>query len=110
MSDDTDPIPDVTCTITPEQMANRTDEVAALRAAFVGAEPREDGYTLRFDGADETVRTIADFVAHERKCCSFASYAFETSPPYEETRLTITGPAGTKTMFGEGLVGLLESS
>lgn len=102
-----DPPPVVACTVTPGQLADRSGELSTLKAAYLGAEEREGGYMLRFDGADEVFRAIAAFVAHERQCCSFAGYRLETTPPYEESRLTITGPEGTKDLFGEGLLKLL---
>lgn len=107
MPDDPDPTPPVACKLTPDQVADRTGELATLAERFRGAEELEDGYTLRFDDADDGFESVAAFVADERECCAFADYVLETTPPYEETRLTITGPEGTKTMFGEGLLELL---
>lgn len=100
--------PTVACTLTPDQLAARTGELAALRDHYRGVDAAEDGVTVRFDGHDEALLAVAQFVANERECCAFASYAIETAPPYEETRLTVTGPEGTETMFDQGFVELLE--
>lgn len=110
MSDDTDATPTVACTLTPEQIADRTGELRALTDGFLGAEAVADGYTFRFEGADEVFEAVAAFVANERQCCPFADYALETTPPYDEARLTVTGPEGTKAMFGEGLLELLTAA
>lgn len=107
MPEDTDSTPPVACTLTPDQMADRTGELATLADGFRGAEELADGYTFRFDDTDDVFETVAAFVSAERECCAFADYVLETTPPYEETRLTIKGPDGTKTMFGEGLLELL---
>lgn len=104
-----DPTPPVACTLTPEQAAARPPEVlSTLAGRYRGSETREHGVTVRFDGTDEAPVAAARFAANELECCSFADYRIEVTPPYEETRLTITGPDGTGEMFGEGLVALLE--
>jgi hypothetical protein len=101
----------VACTLTEEGERARAERVRSVLASnFVGAEERADGYTLRFDGTDETLTSVARFVADELQCCSFAEYTIEVSPPYEETRLTIGGPEGTKAMFREGLLARLEAA
>ncbi len=106
-----DSTPPVACTLTPDEAAARAGDVeAALTARYERAEERDDGYTLVFAGTDESLSAAAAFVAEELKCCSFAEYEIAVSPPYGETRLTITGPEGTKELFGEGLVGLLEAA
>ena len=106
-----DSIPPVVCTLTPDEAAARAGDVEdALVARYERAEERDDGYTLAFEGTDESLSAAAAFVADELECCSFAEYEIAVSPPYEETRLTITGPEGTKELFGEGLVGLLEAA
>lgn len=100
--------PPVACTLTEEEEATRSEKVqATLRSEFAGAEERDNGYTLRFDGTEEALVAVATFVASELKCCAFVDYHISVSPPYDETHLTITGPEGTKEMFGEGLVDAL---
>ncbi len=104
-----DATPPVACTLTDEQEAERSDAVrATLGSRYVGAVERDDGYTVRFAGADDALLAAAGFVASELQCCAFADYRIDVSPPYEETRLTITGPAGTKAVFA-GLVDRLEA-
>jgi len=109
MSDD-DSTPTVACTLTPEQAAQRPPEVlSTLAEHYLGAEERLDGVTVRFSGTADALVAAARFVSNELECCAFTDYCIEVSPPYEETHLTITGPEGTREMFGEGLVGQLES-
>lgn len=104
-----DSTPPVACTLTPEQAAERPPEVfSTLLDHYRGAEEREDGVTVRFEGTEEALVAAARFAANELQCCAFADYRIETTPPYGETRLTITGPEGTKEMFGDGMVGRLE--
>lgn len=103
--------PPVACTLTEAEADARPDEVESLMiSSYIGAEERSDGYTLRFDGTDETLLALAEFVSNELLCCSFADYSLEVSPPYEETRLVIDGPDGTREMFEDGLVDELEAA
>lgn len=100
---------DVACTLSTDGRESRSENVrSVLSAAYRGATERADGYTLLFDGSEDALSAIATFVANERECCSFAEYAIEVSPPYERTRLTIIGPAGTKEVFND-LLEKLES-
>lgn len=102
--------PPVACTLTDAEYDDRTDEVrATMTDAFARAEEQRDGYTLYFEGTDEPLVALAAFTSNELECCSFAEYAIEVSPPYDETRFTVTGPAGAKELLGEGLIEELES-
>jgi len=102
--------PPVACTLTPEQLENRPNETReTLAARYAGVHEVDDGFAIRFEGTDDTLVAASQFAANELQCCSFAEYRIETAPPYEETRLTITGPDGTKTMMQEGLIERLEA-
>ncbi|MFP8953328.1 Zn-dependent oxidoreductase [Natrialbaceae archaeon A-arb3/5] len=92
--------PAIECTLTNEQRQERAERIQSVLAdRYKGVIECDDGYSLRFDGSDEALSAIATFVTNERRCCSFAEYSIDISPPYEETRLTITGPDGSKSLF-----------
>jgi hypothetical protein len=100
----------VACTLTDPENDERPDAVRAIITdAFARAEELHDGYTLYFEGTAEALPAIAEFTSNELECCSFAEYSIEVSPPYEETRFTVTGPEGAKELLGEGLIEELES-
>lgn len=100
---------EVACTLTEDEDAERSEKVQSLLINhFAGYEKRENGVDIRFDGADESLRAVAQFTSNELQCCSFAEYNINVSPPFEETVLTITGPDGTRQMFVEGLAERLE--
>lgn len=106
---ESDSNPPIACTLTEDREAERSERVRSVLAAdYERTIERDDGYTLLFDGVDETLSAVATFVAHEHQCCSFAEYSISVSPPYGETRLTITGPDGTKAVFAD-LLELLEA-
>lgn len=101
---------EVACTLSEEQERERSEEVRSrLISAYIGFEESEDGVTIRFDGADESLITAAQFIPAELQCCAFAEYEITVAPPYEETVLTITGPDGTRQLFRDGLVDRLEA-
>ncbi|MDB4914467.1 MAG: hypothetical protein JWM95_2111 [Gemmatimonadetes bacterium] len=56
-----------------------------------------DGYDYRFDSAafDAVVR----FVANERACCPFLSFALRIAADAGPIWLAVTGPAGTQSLL-----------
>lgn len=101
----------VACTLTEDQEAERSEEVRPLLIShYIGYRDSEDGLEIRFEGSDESLQAVAQFISDELQCCSFAEYDITVSPPYEETVLTISGPGGTRQMFREGLVERLEET
>lgn len=99
----------VECTLSSEAAAKRAENLdEVLAGAYAGADELEDGYSIRFEGVDGTLLAVSRFVANERRCCAFADYRIELSPPYEETRLRFTGPDGTAEL-ARGLVDRLDA-
>ncbi|WP_225935332.1 Zn-dependent oxidoreductase [Halobaculum magnesiiphilum] len=95
----------VACTLTEDERRERAERArSTLADAYRGTRDAEDGIVLVFDGIDGTIADVAGFVSAERRCCSFAAYSIEISPPYEETWLRISGPDGTAELFEDGLV------
>ncbi len=106
-----DSIPPVACTLTEEQDEQRPEAVREIMIeTYSHSQGRRNGYRLVFEGTDEALPAVAEFVSNELVCCSFAEYTIEVVPPYKETHLTIGGPEGTKDVFGDGLVAELEEA
>lgn len=104
-----DETPPVACTLgEADYQARRPWMVEEFLPLLADVERRESGVTMRFEGTDGTVQTVARFVDEESDCCAFARYELAIEPPYEQTRLTITGPEGTGELFGEGFSQVLE--
>ena len=74
----------------------RTAHFALLARLFgESARSRErlpDGYRYRFDSG--ALDDLTAFVANERRCCPFLSFALEIAPAEGPILLTLTGPAG----------------
>ncbi len=96
------PKPEVRCTVTEEEEGRRRrEELPTLKRSYAGHDEVRDGYTLKFLDTEETLASLLTFVSRERSCCSFARYSISSSPPYDEVRLWIEGPEGTKEHFQE---------
>lgn len=55
-----------------------------------------NGWALGFPGDDGTLFALAHWVAGERRCCPFLTFALECQPEPGGTWLRITGPEGAK--------------
>lgn len=53
-----------------------------------------DGYLYRFHAA--ALDDVARWIANERRCCPFLTFALEVGPDDGPLRLRITGPEGTR--------------
>ncbi|WP_254538416.1 hypothetical protein [Halomarina litorea] len=101
----------IACTATNDHIeAQATHVHSALRPRYLGADEHADGYTIRFDGVEDAVVEVATFLAGEFQCCSFAEFNIHIAPPYEETRLRISGAEGTKELFREGFIDQLKTT
>lgn len=95
----------VDCSLTDDGAAGRADWVRSeVLPHYKRYEEHEAGVRLYFDGSDEALTAVAELVRRESSCCSFAEFLIGVEPPYDEVRLTVTGPDGTLELFREGFV------
>ena len=64
------------------------------------------GYALRFATEEDRLPSLAEFIAGERRCCPFLSFALEVEAGGGPTWLRLTGPEGVKEFLREELGGL----
>lgn len=94
------PASEVICTLTPgEVVAHRPNLLPALAARAKIRMPTVDGYRLRFDPADDLVRTIGETIDAERQCCRFLKFDVVVTPDGGPIELTLSGPTGTRTFL-----------
>jgi hypothetical protein len=94
---------DVRCTIDPDDAAERRAWARDELVPHVErTEALDDGLALVFDAA--ALEPLAELVANEAVCCSFADFRIDYQPPYDTVRLTVTGPDGAADLFHEGFV------
>ena len=78
----------------------------AARLFSEAARERRDvpnGYAFRFEA--EAFDEVARFVANERRCCPFLTFALEVSPDAGPLWLRLSGPAGTREFLDAELAG-----
>ena len=92
----------VACSLTPEEMRERQASlIPALIERAVAIEPNGEGYLLRFKSEAATLRTIADMVAAESRCCPFLRFDLCVPPALGDVTLTVSGPPGTRAFLDE---------
>lgn len=78
--------------------AERSSHFALARRLFAElAKEHQDlpnGYAFRFHA--EELEPLSRFIANERKCCPFMTFALEVAPASGPIWLRMTGPEGTR--------------
>lgn len=91
------------CTLTVEQAEQRSEWVQSeFLPHLEGVDEREDGYAFAFAGTEEALEAVMTAVLLESRCCSHADFRIEVPAEYEEIRLTVTGPEGSKELAERG--------
>lgn len=84
------------CTLTTLELQKRKATIIQnLKSILIGKEELNNGYDYIFNGTDDVIDLLTDFVKTERQCCSFFNFSIEVL----NTRLVhlkITGEAGAK--------------
>ena len=78
--------------------------VAKLRAAIDGLKELPDGYQFSLDSAKATLPEVAEWIGLERLCCPFLSFQLDVQGN-GESRLTLRGPDGTKSILRQEFAG-----
>jgi hypothetical protein len=98
------PQPEVSCTLTTEELRQRKESVlASLRSQLVQRTELDNGFAFRFPGTDAMVDELTAFIKTERACCSFFSFTLTIAGDRSFTTLQLTGPSGVKEMIAQEL-------
>lgn len=90
----------ISCKLTaPELQKRKSTIITQLRALVVGREKLSDGYSYSFEGGDQNLDTLIDFIKTERECCDF--FTFQLKVAGNTLELTITGPDRAKHFLKE---------
>ncbi|HRK04716.1 MAG TPA: hypothetical protein PLW14_06415 [Chlorobiota bacterium] len=99
---DTDSV--LACTLTSSELQQRKETVlASLKKAVLERKELQDGFTFRFDGKDDMLDQLTEFVKSERSCCSFFKFRLTIDGNSKSIWLDITGPEGAKAFVTEEL-------
>jgi hypothetical protein len=82
-----------------EFRARRDGLLAAVRDMVVTAAWQPEGLALEFAPSTSAPGPLLELVAAERTCCPFLQFRLEAGPGDTPTRLTITGPPGSRTFL-----------
>lgn len=86
-----------------EEVDERKPNVIAMMQRLEAAEPLEGGYRFVFDGGQETLAIVTEFVRNERRCCPIADYELSLSGTGEPIELAIRGPEGMQEDIRQGM-------
>ena len=91
------------CTLSDDDLRDRSDVVAELFAHTTRIEELADGYAFAFPGGSEWARKLLDFVDFERACCPFYSFSLRFPSPHDAIWLDVCGErAKVKEMIRTG--------
>lgn len=94
----------LTCKLTgPELQKRKATVIAELKTLVLDRKELEYGYVYKFEGTDQNLDKLNDFIKTERMCCEF--FKFQLTIEEDVATLAITGPDGAKG-FLEDEVGL----
>ncbi|HLT72944.1 MAG TPA: hypothetical protein VKZ75_09845 [Cyclobacteriaceae bacterium] len=96
-------IPLVCKLTTPELQKRKATVIAELRALVLERNELNDGYSYHFDGSDQNLDRLTEFIKTERMCCDF--FTFRLIVNENAAVLDVCGPPGAKE-FLEMEVGL----
>ena len=87
----------IACTLTPDQLSARRDELLpGLVNQADAISDLEHGVTLSFAASSEVLRQITQMIDAERQCCRFFRFQLTIEPAGGPMRLDVTGPPGTR--------------
>jgi hypothetical protein len=90
----------ITCKLTtPELQKRKATVIADLKALVLERKELENGFSYKFEGTDEILDKLNDFIKTERLCCDF--FTFQITVEEQTAVLNITGPNGAKEFLKE---------
>src|SRR5215213_2488078 len=96
MAENPEPLP-VACSLTPAEMRDRQASlIPGLLQRAVAIGPSGEGHVLRFNSDADTLRTIAEMIGAESRCCPFLQFDLCVPQAQADVTLTVSGPKGTR--------------
>lgn len=87
----------LSCKLMTPELQNRKETVlASLRKKVTQKKELENGYAFKFNGSDEMIDELTDFVKTERHCCDFFTFNLSISGDTSFLWFEITGPKEAK--------------
>lgn len=86
----------VACSLSAQEQGARAMELQELLDGQQELRELPNGYALRFPGEEAWAERLLAFIAFERRCCPFITFALVFAPEQGPLWLHLQGPAGTK--------------
>lgn len=86
----------VACSLSAQEQAARATELQELLDGQQEVRELPDGYALRFPCEESWAERLLSFIAFERRCCPFFTFALVFAPEQGPLWLHLQGPTGTK--------------
>ena len=104
MTSESDDIP-VACSLSEAELRNREAVLLAqFKSVVITTEELPDGYVFRLLGDKTSIAAAAEFIAAERECCPFLTFALAISSNMGPVDLRVAGPVGAKGLLRTFLV------
>lgn len=85
----------ITCKLTtPELQKRKATVIEELKTLVIGRKELTDGFSYEFEGSDQNLDKLSEFIKTERMCCDF--FTFQLTVKENVAYLAITGPNGSK--------------
>lgn len=91
---------EVTCKLTtPELQKRKATVITELKRLVLTRRELSDGFSYTFEGTNEILDKLTDFIKTERACCDF--FTFQLTVDGNQAVLNITGLEGAKEFLKE---------
>lgn len=81
---------------TPELQQRKATILASLRNKIIEKKELDNGYSYKFNGSDEMLGELTEFIKTERMCCDFFKFNLFIEGNGSEIIMELTGPENAK--------------
>ena len=95
----TDTKPTIACdlsALTAQERESRRTLAGAFARAVIGSGELSNGFEFHVDSGKVDLRSIAEWIALEHRCCPFLHFRIEVGPNDAHTVVALTGGEGVK--------------
>lgn len=87
----------MSCKLTNPELRKRKETVIArLKQQMLDKKELQNGYAFKFEGTDNVIDELTEFIKTERECCSFFTFVLSVKGDKSEAWLELIGPEGVK--------------
>ena len=88
---------ELACKLTsPEFRARKATALAEFRKCIVETKEIQNGFLYTFEGSDQMLNLLLEFIKTERQCCDFFQFHLTAGNGSRELQIALSGPEGVK--------------